>query len=289
MLLIHGFAASWGVWKPVLPALEQHHDVLAPSLLGHWGGPEYVAGSPATTAAMADALERDLDAAGVERAHLVGTSLGGWLALELAARGRAVSTTALAPAGGFSHRGPEARRLRRKLLGSYWLFKLLGPDPAQLMRRPRIRMMMLRDAVSRPSALPGAVAMEMMQATAACAIYLPFVRSVTSTGFGELAAIDSPVQIVWGTEDRILPWPADAHRFRRMLPEAQWIALPDVGHCPMFDDPALTAETILGLTRAVDRGDRERWSRPTPRPGGGGDDRATRQDRSPGAHGAGAR
>ena len=37
MLLIHGFAASWGVWKPVLPALEQHHDVLAPSLLGHSG------------------------------------------------------------------------------------------------------------------------------------------------------------------------------------------------------------------------------------------------------------
>lgn len=254
MLLIHGFSASWSVWKPLLPALERQHDVLAPNLLGHRGGPEYVAGSPATPAAMVDALERDLDAAGFERAHLVGTSLGGWLALELAARGRAISTTALAPAGGFDHRGPEARRLGRMLLQSRWLLRLLGPDAAQLMRRRRIRALVLRDVATRPSAISGTVAMEMIQATAACAIYLPFLKGMRSKGFGELPAIDSPVQIVWGTEDRILRWPGYARRFRWMVPEAQWVQLPGVGHCPMFDDATLTADTILGLTGPVDRG-----------------------------------
>src|ERR1700727_3489139 len=113
MLLIHGFAGTPATWTPLLPALEQHHDVLAPTLLGHYGGPGYLAGSPATPAAMADALERDMDSAGFQQAHLVGNSLGGWLALELAVRGRALSTTALAPAGGGDHRGAEHKPLPR--------------------------------------------------------------------------------------------------------------------------------------------------------------------------------
>lgn len=117
MLLVHGFAGTPATWTPLLPALEQHHDVLAPTLLGHSGGPGYLAGSPATPAAMADALERDMDSAGFDQAHLVGNSLGGWLALELAVRGRALSTTALAPAGGWTPRGPEARLTRADRVG----------------------------------------------------------------------------------------------------------------------------------------------------------------------------
>jgi hypothetical protein len=105
------FSGSPATWTPLLPALEQHHDVLAPTLLGHCGGPGSLVGSPATPAAMVDALERDMNSAGFEQAHLVGNSLGGWLAPQLAARGRALSTTALASAGGWNHGGPEHRRL----------------------------------------------------------------------------------------------------------------------------------------------------------------------------------
>jgi pimeloyl-ACP methyl ester carboxylesterase len=254
MLLIHGFSASWGIWKPLLPTLEQHHDVLVASLLGHSGGPEYLAGSPATPGAMADALERDLDSAGFERAHLVGNSLGGWLALELAARGRALSTTALSPAGGWDHGGRETKRLGRLFLQNYRLLKLMGPRGAQLMRRRRFRALALRDVAMRPADLPAAVAVEMAEAAAACAIYLPLLEQLTSTGFGELAAIDSPVQIAWGTKDRILRWPGYAERLRRMTPQAQWVQLQGLGHCPMLDDAPLTAETILELTRRVDAG-----------------------------------
>ena len=139
MVLIHGFSASWGVWRPLLPALERHHDVLVSTLLGHSGGPEYLAGSPAAPDAMADALERDMDSAGFERAHLVGNSLGGWLALELAARGRALSATALSPAGGWNHGGRETKRLARLFRQSHRMLKLLGPHGAQLMRRRRFR------------------------------------------------------------------------------------------------------------------------------------------------------
>jgi pimeloyl-ACP methyl ester carboxylesterase len=260
MLLIHGFSASWGIWKPLLPALEQHHDVLAPTLLGHAGGPEYLVGSSATPAAIADALERDMDSAGFERAHLVGNSLGGWLALELAARGRGLSTTALSPAGGWNHEGPETKRLGRLFRQNYRLLKLLGPNGARLMRRPRFRALALRDVAVRPADVPTALAVEMTEAAAACAIYLPLLEQLTSTGFGELAAIDSPVQIAWGTKDRILPWPGYAERFRRMTPQAQWVPLEGLGHCPMLDDAPLTTNTILELTQRVDAG------RGTPQP-----------------------
>jgi pimeloyl-ACP methyl ester carboxylesterase len=253
MLLIHGFSASWAMWKPVLPGLERHHDVMAPTLLGHCGGPEYVAGSPATPAAIADTLERDLDSAGFERAHLVGNSLGGWLALELAARGRAISTTALAPAGGWKHGGPEAKRLSRMFLQNYRLLKLLGPDAAQLMRRRRFRALALRDVMARGSDVPVALAVELIQAATDCAIYLPLLEHLTTTGFGELAAIASPVQMVWGTRDRILRWPGYAERFRWMVPQAHWVQLDGLGHCPMFDDASLTTQTILELTQRVDR------------------------------------
>jgi len=255
MLLIHGFSAAWGIWKPLLPALAERHEVLATTLLGHAGGPEYLAGSPATAEAMVDALERDLDAAGFEQAHIVGNSLGGWLALELAARGRALSTTALSPAGGWHHGGPETKRLARLFRQNYRMLKLLGPGGAQLMRRPRFRALALRDVAMRPAQVPPALAVEMAEASAGCAIYLALLEELTLTGFGELPPIASPVQIAWGTNDRILPWPGYAERFRQMTPEAEWVELRGLGHCPMLDDAPLTASTILELTRRVD-GDR---------------------------------
>jgi pimeloyl-ACP methyl ester carboxylesterase len=254
MVLIHGFSANWGIWRPVLPALERQHDVLVPTLLGHSRGPEYLAGSSATPDALADALERDMDSAGFERAHLVGNSLGGWLALELAARGRALSTTAFSPAGGWNHGGRETKRLRRLFQQNYRLLKLLGPGGAQLMRRRRFRALALRDVAVRPADVPAALAVEMTQAAAACAIYLPLLEHLTSTGFGELAAIDPPAVIAWGTKDRILPWPGYAERLRRMLPETQWLALEGLGHCPMLDDPQLTTKTILEFARRADVG-----------------------------------
>lgn len=254
MFLIHGLSGTPSTWGQLLPALERHHHVLAARLLGHRGGPEYLVGSPATLSAIADALERDMTAAGFERAHLVGHSLGGWLALELAVRGRALSTTALAPAGGWNHGGPEAVRLVRMFGKNVRLTKLLGAEAVALMRRRRFRAFALRYVVAHPADVPAALAVEMAQAAADCAISVPLLEHLAVAGFGELAAIDSPVQIVWGTKDRILRWPGYAERFWRMVPGARWVELAGLGHCPMLDDAPLTARTILELTHQVDVG-----------------------------------
>ena len=249
MLLVHGFAGTPATWTPLLPALEQHHEVLAPTLLGHSGGPAYLAGSPPTPSAMADALERDMDSAGFEQAHLVGNSLGGWLALELAARGRALSTTALAPAGGRNHGGPEQEATSATFAGTTGANKLLGRTPAQLMPRRRFRALALRSVVVRPADVPAALAVDGPGLWRLC--YLPAIVGALEDGWvlgiccDRLACAD-----LVGTWDRILRWPRYAERFRRMVPGARWIELTGLGHCPMLDDAQLTALTILELTWA---------------------------------------
>jgi pimeloyl-ACP methyl ester carboxylesterase len=100
MVCLHGFTDTWRTWELVLPVLERHHDVLAPTLPGHAGGPPLAA--EVGDALLADAVERAMDRAGFATAHLVGNSLGGDVALQLAARGRAEAVVALAPAGGWA-------------------------------------------------------------------------------------------------------------------------------------------------------------------------------------------
>src|SRR3954452_8089453 len=85
LVCLHGFTDTWRSWDLVLPALERHHDVLAPTLAGHAGGP--AVDGEVREIELADAVERAMDEAGFETAHVVGNSLGGYLALHLAARG----------------------------------------------------------------------------------------------------------------------------------------------------------------------------------------------------------
>ena len=60
--------------------------------------------------------------------------------------------------------------------------------------------------------------------------------------------IACPVRMVWGTADKLLPWPLAAARYRsEWLPHAEWVELDGVGHCPQVDVPLETAELILGF------------------------------------------
>ena len=109
LICIHGFLDTWRVWELILPALERHHEVLALTLPGHAGGPPIE--GPISRTVLADAVERAMDAAGFRRAHLVGSSLGGYVALQLAVRDRAESVVAIAPAGGWSQGDQSYRDL----------------------------------------------------------------------------------------------------------------------------------------------------------------------------------
>ena len=114
LLCLHGIIDTWRTWELVLPALERSHDVLAPTLPGHAGGPPL--GSEESESALVDPIESALDEAGFATAHMVGNSLGGYIALKLAARGRAESVVAFAPAGGRAEGGPSDREIAERFL-----------------------------------------------------------------------------------------------------------------------------------------------------------------------------
>ena len=69
--------------------------------------------------------------------------------------------------------------------------------------------------------------------------------------------ITCPVRVVWGTEDKLLPWPSAAARFREdWLPHADWVELDGVGHSPQLDVPLETVQLILGFTSPARSGNR---------------------------------
>ena len=97
LLLLHGLGSSRRDWATLQPLLADHFSTPAVDLPGQ--GEDAPLPVRPTVAALADALEADLDARGLGRVHVLGDSLGGRLALELAARGRASSVLSVSPSG----------------------------------------------------------------------------------------------------------------------------------------------------------------------------------------------
>ena len=252
LVLIHGFSGTRRMWEPVLEALERSHDVLAVNLAGHVGGPE-LAGRPVSVNALVDAVERDLDAAGFDTAHqLVGNSLGAWIALELATRGRARSVVALAPAGGWESGSRAERGLRRLFTRHHKLSTALLPRIDSVMRRPRLRHLLLWQIVAHGERIPQAAAAQMVRDSVACPVYFELMDAILRDGPPRaFDRVTCPVLLAWGTRDRVLPSPRYSRRLRNLLPNADWIALPGLGHVPMSDDPELVARTIAEFVGRV--------------------------------------
>jgi pimeloyl-ACP methyl ester carboxylesterase len=247
LVLIHGAAASWRVWKPVLGALTAERDVLAPRLAGHYEAEPLPSGVAPTIGALADALERKLDAAGFEAPDLVGNSLGSWIALELARRGRARTVVAIGPGGGWSE--TEGVKLKRYFLRSHATLRRLYGPALFLARLRGGRWALLRDFNARPGRLEPGEARYGLTAFAHCPGFLDIfeVNGTPQGGLNNaegLEEIRCPVLIVFGGRDRITP-PHQAGYFLDRIADARLVELPGLGHVPMSDDPELVARTIL--------------------------------------------
>ncbi|WP_458688659.1 alpha/beta fold hydrolase [Nocardia tengchongensis] len=246
LLLLHGVLLTWQSWGVVLDELATGHTVLAPTLPGHWGGPE--AGRPATVTALVDHCERLLDESGWDTAHIAGNSLGGWIALELAARGRARSCTAIAPAGLW--RTPAAADSLLRRFRAFGPLIGLGPD-----RQPTtpslLRSLLLPLLADRPAAVPNALAKAMTAAITECAIVDDLSADPNlPVGFTRLAELEISTTILLPEHDRVLP----PHVYAPLTPTAavEIRALPGLGHVPMLEAPDLiTAEILATIARAT--------------------------------------
>jgi pimeloyl-ACP methyl ester carboxylesterase len=244
LVLLHGVTDTPRTWDLIRPLLEERYDVLAPTLLGHHGGPAFT--GDATPGAIADQAERDLDAAGIDTAHLVGNSLGGGIALELAARGRARSVVGLAPAGGWADDDPARERVVEFFQTAQDFLVNAAPYADHIASTPEGRARALAFMVENPGHVPADLVADQIRGAADCPIVMPFVKGAIDDGWQGLSGdIDVPVRIVWGTEDKVLPWPGAAARWQELLADADWVILEDVGHLPQLDVPERTADLIL--------------------------------------------
>lgn len=252
LVCLHGFTDTWRTWELVLPALERRHEVLAPTLPGHAGGPTLPAAADgaASAAKLVDAVEQALDEAGFDTAHVVGNSLGGYLALQLAGRGRAESVVALAPAGGWAQGDDSFHHTLDHFTAMQSLLKTLAPHADAIVSTPEGRRRATAFTTERFEHISADLLAHQIVGVAACGAVQPLLAYARRHGWPlDAARITCPVRIVWGTEDRLLPWPSSAARYRHeLLPHADWIVLDGVGHCPQLDVPLEAAELILGFT-----------------------------------------
>jgi len=246
LVCLHGFGDTWRTWELVLATLERHHDVLAPTLPGHAGGPP-LAREVDNDVAL-DALERALDDAGFETAHLVGNSLGGYLALALAARGRARSVVAFAPAGGWTAGDPSRAQILEAQAELAEQLRAAAPHADAIAATPEGRRRATALIAVNFEHIPADLVAHQICGFAAADADALLAGAARSRWPLAAERIDCPVRIVWGTADPLLAWPSAAARFRTELPRADWVVLDGVGHCPQLDVPLEAAQLIVGFT-----------------------------------------
>ena len=244
LVLLHGIASTWRDWAPVVPDLERDHEVLALGYPGHDGRPTFAAGIRPGVEALVDGVCEAMDEVGLETAVVAGSSLGGWVALRVAARGRADAVVALSPAGLFDPR--EARSLRRRLLLQQRVARLAAPFAGAVARSPWLAGVAMggRRGAERPLEVA-----RKLRAFAHCPVLADLLADLESMGPAGLDAVDCPVVIGWGVDDPLLPV-RFADRFAREIPSARVTRLAGSGHLPTWDDPA----AVAGLVRSVARG-----------------------------------
>ena len=262
MVLLHPFMMSQNVWKEVAPLIAGvdvadpaapatgRYEVFAPTMPGHNGGsrgPFFL-----NSGALADDVERRMDGLGWDTAHIVGNSLGGWVAFELERRGRAPTLTGIAPAGGWSRYTPAKFEIVGKFLAGMplWLLTLaLGP---RVLRLPLSRKLAYLPVSATADGLTDADLVDIIDDVSHCpAYYQLLLKSLTLPGLQELAEVSTPTHLVICEKDRVLPHPRFTRHFTTQLPkDTQITHLDGVGHIPMFEAPRRVAHLIVGF---VDR------------------------------------
>ena len=249
LVLMHGVTNGAQVWRQVVPLLSDRHDAIAPVALAHKGGRK-VTRRPVDHVDVVDDAERTLDELGIDTAHLAGNSMGGWVALDLARRGRARSVCALSPAGLWD--SEEARTRVLRFLVRNVRDTRRGRRVVPLLSRSKgFRRWAMRKGVAYGDRVSRAHFLAMVEEVLGgeCVEDIALLTS-------ELEPLDPPpcpITIAWAEHDRVFPVGPYLARAKEVVPGASFKVLEDVGHVPMLDDPRLVADTILEATGAITR------------------------------------
>jgi pimeloyl-ACP methyl ester carboxylesterase len=250
LVLLHGIGHHWQAWRPVIDRLAGSFDVIACDLPGFGRSDPLRADVEPTVTAYVDALAGWFGELGLERPHVAGNSMGGVIALELAARGAVASATALSPAGFWT--AAERRWCQCTAIGVVaHLPAPLHPAVIALAGTRLGRLALLAQLFGHPSRIPSQEAVGTLRDALAAPAFRAALAAFGSYAYdaGDASA-RAPVTVAWGKHDWLLPQRLQAPRARRMLPGARHVTL-GAGHVPYFDDPDAVAAVIRSTAAAA--------------------------------------
>lgn len=247
LVLLHGVTNSARIWDDVAPLLRNDFHLTVPTSTGHRGGAAQR--GPLTIASLVDEVEEVLDRRGIAQAHLAGNSMGGWIAIELARRGRALSVCALSPAGCWTPGTHDETHATTMIRRTRMFARFAAPIAPLALHSARIRRRALGAAALHGERLTQRHALEIARDLVACTAAPDLLG--TSESLDPLDPLPCPITLAWAAEDRVFPPAVNGSRARELFPAATYLELAAVGHVPMIDNPVLCADTILNVASRV--------------------------------------
>lgn len=232
LVLLHGAGDQAGTWSKVVGALVEGHTLIVPDLAGH--GRSEPGTGPIEAAQVLAGVEAVVAQFCAGRpATVVGNSLGGWMAMLLAHRHPDWVDTVVAINGG-------------AITGSNEHARVLP----QTRQEAREAMAQVRDPGSPP--VPDFVLDDVIR-QARTGPLARFAATATTMGEftldGKLAELQTPVHLVWGESDRLIPLDY-AQRMLAELPGAQLVTIPRCGHVPQVECPEALLAVLLPILEA---------------------------------------
>jgi pimeloyl-ACP methyl ester carboxylesterase len=240
VVFIHGLSGSWVNWLENIPYFAGNHRVIAMDLPGFGHSPMPV--DRISISGYGRIVDELLDTLGIDRAVVVGNSMGGFIGVEVALQfATRVEKLVLVSAAGLTvehqRNEPVLRVLER--LDNLLIFTggWAATRSETLTRRPRMRRQMMRLVAHRAEVLPAPLIAEQVKGSGKPG-FVPALDALSDYPIRDrLGEIACPVLVVWGEDDRLVPV-RDAHEFGRLIPNSQVEVWPETGHVAMLERPA---------------------------------------------------
>ncbi|HEY0585431.1 MAG TPA: alpha/beta hydrolase [Pseudoduganella sp.] len=234
LLLVHGFAGDKDNFTRIARFLAPHYRVIIPDLPG-FGDARRDSSAKHDVATQVENLRAFMAELGVQRFHIGGNSMGGFIAAEYAARypKQVASLWLLAPAG--TEETLESPAFQQYLAG--------GGMPLLVPQLHGFNNLMAA-CMAKPPFFPYSLKQVLAQrAVADYGLHCEIMKELV--GSPHLSApIETPALIVWGSEDRILS-PKGAVATKALMPNARLVMMEGVGHLPMLEATRRTASDFL--------------------------------------------
>jgi pimeloyl-ACP methyl ester carboxylesterase len=251
LVAIHGLGSASSAWDLVRPDLSKHYEFITLDLPGH-GNAFMLANREMNPVRISEIIIHELKQIGIEKFHLIGNSLGGWIALEMAVAfpDKILSVTGVAPAGLWLK--PKLNR-NGELAVSRILARITYPFARSISKIKFMRAIGFKlvspqwEKFSPETCAKAAIAM------GGASGYYTVWDAFLGNRFDKEISPDIPVTIIFGDTDNTLP--ASNSQEKSLAPKhAKWIVLEKSGHAPMWDQvEAVVAETISTINSAINK------------------------------------